>query len=256
MKSVMRLSTDSDVSSISSSKLVASSGVILKEGYLMKRGHKIKNWKRRWFVLREVKQLLYFKTKTMEALRGMIELENAVIQTKDEAKMDFGILITTTNSGQYYMQAESEQGRQDWIEALNKEITSLKFVDEFNTSNKLLCENVSFLQRKYDPNTPNLPSDNWACDLDITIPNAKIVNEKTKPFTVGPSHEQIYVIDVKRTNGEHWNVARRYRQFETLSSLLHKKFGDKYNLPGKKCYLYLNLEPNLLKSVEQTLKYF
>jgi len=251
MKSVMRLSTDSDVSSISgsSSKLTASSGVILKEGYLMKRGHKIKNWKRRWFVLREVKQLLYFKSKTMEDLRGMIELENAIIQTKDEAKMDFGILITTTSSGQYYIQAESEQGRQDWIEALNKEITSLKFVDELNTSNKLLCENVSFLQRKYDPNTPNLPSDNWVCDLDITIPNAKIVNEKTKPFTV-------YVIDIKRTNGEHWNVARRYRQFETLSSLLHKKFKDKYSLPGKKLLSLFKFGPQFIEKRRADLEVF
>jgi PH domain len=54
-----------------------------KEGWLVKKGHMMKNWRNRWFILKE-RQLYYFKSKESAEAKGRVDLQGTTIEECDE----------------------------------------------------------------------------------------------------------------------------------------------------------------------------
>lgn len=59
--------------------------MIEKQGYLVKRGGIVKNWKKRWFVLRG-NILYYYSAPDQKEPLGFIPLERSSVQAVPEAK--------------------------------------------------------------------------------------------------------------------------------------------------------------------------
>jgi len=95
-----------------------------KAGWLTKRGHQVKNWKKRWFLLKDP-ALTYFKSPRATSPAGNILLDDilAVVSEQnvfDSKVMDnppfwFEIITKKTN---YLICAENELELRDWIEAI------------------------------------------------------------------------------------------------------------------------------------------
>ncbi|XP_028409734.1 pleckstrin homology domain-containing family H member 2-like [Dendronephthya gigantea] len=91
-----------------------------KTGYLSKLGGRIKNWKRRWFVLSENK-LSYYKTENdvnKKAL-GQIPLEGFCGITRIEGSLSFQI---DTPKRKYYLTGESIDDIDDWLKVLQNDL--------------------------------------------------------------------------------------------------------------------------------------
>lgn len=99
---------------------------IEKGGYLTKRGHKIKNWKRRWFVLHH-NVLEYYKSPKNSTPCGVIRIDDiyAVQQLDNDNIVDENILnsfIIYTNWNDYVCYADNESEMEDWIDSINMAI--------------------------------------------------------------------------------------------------------------------------------------
>jgi len=118
----------------------------VKEGWLMKQGGRVKNWKRRWFILND-NCLYYFQYTTDKEPKGIIPLEN--IQVREVAaeksrpfifelfcsgssdiikacKVDSDGKVVEGRHNVYRMAASSAEEKEDWIDRI-KNIKSLKF---------------------------------------------------------------------------------------------------------------------------------
>ena len=90
---------------------------IIKEGYLTKQGHVVKNWKKRWFVLR-VGELQYFKSiQKLKEPTGTIILQNGSI-AKTFTKGCF-VLYDSRNDKKYFILASSEEEMTEWMDAIS-----------------------------------------------------------------------------------------------------------------------------------------
>jgi len=118
-------------------------GIIYKEGFLTKKGNVVKNWKRRWFILRGT-LLSYFKKQKDEFPQGVIIISpsnpslpsNQVVESLGEA-MDtktFCFKVNTPNRD-FFISADSGKDMFDWVQAIriaslqlhpNSEKTDLK----------------------------------------------------------------------------------------------------------------------------------
>lgn len=79
---------DGELAKLEGARRHASAGpgmAVEKSGYLIKQGHRVKNWKRRWFVLKG-NTLSYFKSPRSIKPNGVINVEDiwAVLERKDE----------------------------------------------------------------------------------------------------------------------------------------------------------------------------
>ena len=118
-----------------------------REGWLYKQGGRVKTWKLRWFVLQD-NNLLYFKERTDRAPRGSVLLENLQLRTvHDPDKINCfelhmpvdspggrrgtitawkrtraGIGNASGNHAMYRMSADTEEGRRDWMVAIQRSI--------------------------------------------------------------------------------------------------------------------------------------
>ena len=114
----------------------ASSGepgvLIEKKGWLVKRGDKVKNWKKRWFVLRD--NLSYFKSMKAGAPSGVIPLDKIISISPISGLNDsthhycFEIVVDIGNAEvnvknmglrSYIISASSEDEMNEWIDAIN-----------------------------------------------------------------------------------------------------------------------------------------
>lgn len=96
-------------------ELTGFSGIV-KEGYLTKQGHVVKNWKKRWFVLR-IGQLQYFKSLTkLKEPKGSINLVNGSV-AKTFTKGCF-VLYDASNDKKYFITAPSEEEMLEWMDAI------------------------------------------------------------------------------------------------------------------------------------------
>jgi len=87
----------------------------------------VKNWKKRWFVLKD-DVLYYFKGKEDNEAAGSISVENCSIQTannKTGKKNSFEIL-TQMKERNYYLYAETASEMEEWISILSKVSNSSK----------------------------------------------------------------------------------------------------------------------------------
>lgn len=92
---------------------------VLKSGYLLKKGERRKNWKKRWFVLRNAK-LAYYKDDREYVLCRILDLPQVhtcvAVQLKKHA-YSFGIV---TAKRTYYVRAGSGKEMDEWIHAINE----------------------------------------------------------------------------------------------------------------------------------------
>eukprot|EP01099_Mayorella_cantabrigiensis_P005420 TRINITY_DN4338_c0_g1_i1.p1 TRINITY_DN4338_c0_g1~~TRINITY_DN4338_c0_g1_i1.p1 ORF type:complete len:257 (-),score=52.59 TRINITY_DN4338_c0_g1_i1:773-1483(-) len=96
-----------------------------KQGELTKQGHVVKNWKSRWFILKNNK-LFYFKptssnTYDLEQPKGMIQLKDCSITKLNRAAGTKGYtleLVSSLDNKTFYISALSEYELDEWIKAL------------------------------------------------------------------------------------------------------------------------------------------
>jgi len=108
-----------------------------KEGYLCKRGHVVKNWKKRWFRVKN-DMLYYFKEKTDPEPLDEVPLKRSEICTTTKMNKPFCFELNAKAIEKiFYIQAESEEDMNAWIEAI-KAASEFSVVGmPFNVSHKL-----------------------------------------------------------------------------------------------------------------------
>jgi len=104
------------------------SGRSNKEGYLIKRGSFVKNWKRRWFVLKE-NIMFYYKTPQDIQPKGQLSLticcDIAKMNEIDGKAISFCFQLKfPKDGGFFYMQADNEEQRESWMAAIALAIIS------------------------------------------------------------------------------------------------------------------------------------
>eukprot|EP00732_Lithocolla_globosa_P003573 Lithocolla_globosa_v1_NODE_2925_length_1821_cov_26.362401.p1 type:complete len:425 gc:universal NODE_2925_length_1821_cov_26.362401:1413-139(-) len=108
-----------------------------KVGLLIKQGIRVKNWKRRFFVLdKENKVLKYFETENSPQPKGTISLQGYVVADAEEITgKSFSFQISKTGARTYYMVAERLDEKESWMRCLS---SCLEWtMDDFLSSNHM-----------------------------------------------------------------------------------------------------------------------
>jgi len=105
---------------------------VIQEGWLQKKGEYIKNWRNRYFILREDGQFYGYKAKPISETELANPLNNFTVEGCQIMKMDrpksncFVVRgLQMTNVVERTFCADSTQARQTWIEAIDKVKSSL-----------------------------------------------------------------------------------------------------------------------------------
>ena len=95
---------------------------LYKEGFLTKQGHKRKNWKRRWFILRDGAVQYYEKHGAREPL-GRIPLDDPSISIRslNGGPHPFMFKIVLSDN-QFSIYAQNEKERVEWVEMLERAV--------------------------------------------------------------------------------------------------------------------------------------
>jgi len=108
-----------------------------KEGYLCKRGHVVKNWKKRWFVVKN-DYLYYFRDKSDPEPVDEVPLKRSEVAATTKMNKPFCFeLIAKAIEKVFFIQAESEQEMNDWIAAIKAGSEFSVVGMPFNVSHKL-----------------------------------------------------------------------------------------------------------------------
>eukprot|EP01121_Diplochlamys_sp_Union-15-3_P021323 TRINITY_DN8607_c0_g1_i1.p1 TRINITY_DN8607_c0_g1~~TRINITY_DN8607_c0_g1_i1.p1 ORF type:complete len:468 (-),score=65.95 TRINITY_DN8607_c0_g1_i1:102-1394(-) len=114
--------------------------IVEKGGYLTKLGHKVKNWKRRWFVLREGKISYYKKPKDAKPC-GEVKLNDItyVKETQGYHSKNHSIdrpncFIIHTNAHYILCSADNERDREEWIDVIEfaRKLSQAKLLADIN----------------------------------------------------------------------------------------------------------------------------
>lgn len=97
-----------------------------RAGWLMKQGEYFKNWRRRWFVLKQGK-IFWFKTNiiTPESMpRGIISVNNclSIKGAEDTLNKPHAFEITIHPVDRMFFIADSEKEKEDWINSIGRAI--------------------------------------------------------------------------------------------------------------------------------------
>jgi protein-tyrosine phosphatase len=90
-----------------------------KGGFLVKQGHKVKNWKRRWFVL-HADTLSYYKSPKEIKPLGIIKVDEVFSVSDEDKEIDglHNLFWVRTHWTNYLLSAENERDKEEWIEAI------------------------------------------------------------------------------------------------------------------------------------------
>ncbi|KAJ3449846.1 sesquipedalian [Anaeramoeba flamelloides] len=94
------------------------STTINKDGWITKRGHFVKNWKKRWVVLRD-SQLSYYKTPSQTILRGTVDVRESSVITST-FKKKHSIVLVLKSGKQYPLAFESDELKYEWADLFKK----------------------------------------------------------------------------------------------------------------------------------------
>merc|ERR1712228_268682 len=87
---------------------------IIKQGYMMKKGDLIKNWKKRYFVLKTNKILNYYESDNAVMVKGSCSL-NKVKSVKKKSGQSFEI---DTPKRKWCFACKDEKVRDEWVQAI------------------------------------------------------------------------------------------------------------------------------------------
>ena len=141
-----------------------------KGGYLVKRGHKVKNWKRRWFVLKDY-GFSYMKSPRDAAPLGVIPIETIQKITMGvfSTEKPFCFEIQTYDKTVFLISADTENEMRLWAHALAHARTLAKRTE--HQPSKKLYTSSSSLSLSIPPNDSNAllsPSINPSSRLSAT----------------------------------------------------------------------------------------
>ncbi|CAM8893833.1 unnamed protein product [Rhodiola kirilowii] len=96
-----------------------------RTGWLGKQGEYLRNWRRRWFVLKQGK-LFWFKDSTVSRIsrpRGVIPVASCltVKGAEDVLNKPFAFEMSTSIDTMYFI-ADSENEKEDWINSIGRSI--------------------------------------------------------------------------------------------------------------------------------------
>ncbi|CAM8897821.1 hypothetical protein QQ045_024627 [Rhodiola kirilowii] len=96
-----------------------------RTGWLSKQGEYLRNWRRRWFVLKQGK-LFWFKESTVSRIsrpRGVIPVASCltVKGAEDVLNKPFAFEMSTSIDTMYFI-ADSENEKEDWINSIGRSI--------------------------------------------------------------------------------------------------------------------------------------
>lgn len=154
----------------------------VKCGYLTKEGGGIKTWKRRWMVL-EDGEIKYSKAES-SAVLGTISLERAGTVKPLLYKGKKHCFSIETPERTYFLFADSEARKDQWIECIKQEKEKLK--------------NMKQQQRASSPAAPLLPKGTSASDLNNPTKNrsaTSVVSDKKSDGNKSDSSKQNITID-------------------------------------------------------------
>ena len=106
----------------------------IKSGWMVKQGHKIKNWRRRWFVLRGF-QLKYYKAEqgadSNKKVQGLIDVRDFNVQRATIAKSKLALRLVSRQSANqdYLLYAESVTEYEQWFKVLGEAIFVYSHLD-------------------------------------------------------------------------------------------------------------------------------
>eukprot|EP00163_Fabomonas_tropica_P002582 TRINITY_DN1199_c0_g1_i1.p1 TRINITY_DN1199_c0_g1~~TRINITY_DN1199_c0_g1_i1.p1 ORF type:complete len:342 (-),score=76.99 TRINITY_DN1199_c0_g1_i1:118-1143(-) len=101
---------------------------LMHQGFLTKRGGLRKNWKKRWFVMKDATLSYYEKPEsvvTKAKAKGTIELIDVICQENNEMGKDHCFELVT-GQRTYYFVAKDDAEMQEWIEVLRKNTRSVR----------------------------------------------------------------------------------------------------------------------------------
>eukprot|EP01103_Thecamoeba_quadrilineata_P018180 TRINITY_DN679_c0_g1_i1.p1 TRINITY_DN679_c0_g1~~TRINITY_DN679_c0_g1_i1.p1 ORF type:complete len:742 (+),score=86.98 TRINITY_DN679_c0_g1_i1:535-2760(+) len=90
-----------------------------RKGYLTKQGHFMKNWKKRFFVLKS-EFLYYYRTAIDPKPAGSINLWNCRVEATTAVQFGFTIASQISTHESYCLFADSEKEMNSWIQAINQ----------------------------------------------------------------------------------------------------------------------------------------
>jgi len=99
---------------------VPAPAIIEMQGYLTKQGKVVKNWKRRWFVLRNTR-LYYYKSSVARKPKGKILLKDVVLVDVSYSGNQFGFHLNTPNRP-FDFYADCQRDKDSWLYALSNAI--------------------------------------------------------------------------------------------------------------------------------------
>ena len=100
----------------------APSDPITKQGWMQKKGGHRRNWNKRWFVMKGA--FLYYYTDencfiTGVRHKGVIPLKDVLCQIFFHRKRNFCFEVQHDERRTFYLQADTEEDKYDWIEAIS-----------------------------------------------------------------------------------------------------------------------------------------
>ena len=129
---------------------------VVKEGYLMKRGEHIKNWRKRYFILKEDGSFLGFRTKPEHGLSDPLNnftVRDCQLMKQDKPKPNTfiirGLQWTTIVERMFYVESAAE--REEWMAGIDRVAESLKGTDDGTNSlekpkKKVTLDDFDFLK--------------------------------------------------------------------------------------------------------------
>ncbi len=95
---------------------------LYREGFLTKQGHKRKNWKKRWFVLKD-NELSYYEQRGDEDAKGRIPLDDPTVSVQALSGGPYPFMFEVTiGDVPYAMYAQDEKERCEWIDTIERVI--------------------------------------------------------------------------------------------------------------------------------------
>eukprot|EP01114_Cavostelium_apophysatum_P022806 TRINITY_DN8379_c0_g1_i1.p1 TRINITY_DN8379_c0_g1~~TRINITY_DN8379_c0_g1_i1.p1 ORF type:complete len:588 (-),score=142.77 TRINITY_DN8379_c0_g1_i1:130-1893(-) len=94
-----------------------------KQGWLTKQGGRVKNWKRRWFVIRD-NRMYYYKSAKEQEPQGFIPIEQCCVRFVSNGKKNCVEIYDprgpfTKSHPSFFVYADSEEELISWVQAIN-----------------------------------------------------------------------------------------------------------------------------------------